>query len=123
MSHIGKIEAAPADRFTAEQAQAILRASEIETDLRLRLANGPFDGFTRRLAIKTYLADVKRFAVGVLDDLAGNEGFEDSHDELHAELEVVNVHRLWDAMRHPEAYLPEDHFTTPRVSHGMGGVA
>ena len=105
-------------RFTAHQAEALIRACEIETELRLRLANGPFDG-SRRTAIRRYLADVTNYATGVIDDLAGHEGFENSHRELQAELEAVDVHRLWVATAKPEEFVEQDYFTTPRVSQGM----
>lgn len=109
---------APPTRYTAEQAEALIRAAELETDLRLRLAG---DSFTERLSIKRYLADVTRLAVEVLDDLAG-EGFEGAHEELADELEAVNVHRLWTAIARPEAFLAEDYFAPVRVAP-VGGVS
>lgn len=107
-------------RFTAQQAIALIRASDIETELRLKLANGPYEG-SIRTAIKNHLADVTRLAVEVLDDLAGHEGFETAHDELQAELEAVDIHRLWTATDKPEAFMdePGDYFTTPRVTSGL----
>ena len=108
-------------RFNAHQAEALLRACEIETELRIKLANGPLEG-SIRAAIRCYLAGVTNYAVGVIDDLAGHDGFEDSHRELQAELEAVDVHRLWVATARPEEFVEQDYFPTSRVTAGMGGA-
>ena len=103
-------------RFTDEQAEALIIAAEQETELRLKLHQGPMEG-SIRTAIKRYPAGVIDLARDVLD------GIDEAHAELQAELEAVDVHRLWTATADPMAFLPDEGAASSHMRSTAGMVS
>jgi hypothetical protein len=83
--------------YTAETCKRIVAACE--SQLAMRKAVPEAWRFAEEMSFRAGVAEVMWSAVAAQDNLAGHEGFNDSHDQLHAALVDLDHYPIWEAAR------------------------